>query len=215
PSAVAASVHSAARTPRTLFAAIEAPVPVQQKRTAVSAAPDATSSPTRRPTAAHSSSVPAGDPTSSTAWPRTARSAATASVRGVVSSDPSATRIPSRYSSFTDQRRPHVGEPVEGDEGHTARGAPARQRALREQGVREERRLAVARPVADEHRRAPAAGRVLDRCLLAHAAARTRAAAVLVGELESPGLPVDGIRVDGDVDSEPRARVVHVEPEPV
>ena len=46
PSAVAASVHSAARAPRTLLAAIEAPVPVQQKRTAVSTAPVATSSPT-------------------------------------------------------------------------------------------------------------------------------------------------------------------------
>ena len=36
PAAVAASVHSAARTPRTLLAAIDAPVPVQQKSTAVS-----------------------------------------------------------------------------------------------------------------------------------------------------------------------------------
>src|SRR3954449_10602737 len=43
PSAVAASAHSAARTPSTLLAAIEAPVPVQQQTTACSARPPATS----------------------------------------------------------------------------------------------------------------------------------------------------------------------------
>jgi hypothetical protein len=43
PAAVAASAHSAARTPRTLLAAIEAPVPVQQHTTACSARPSATS----------------------------------------------------------------------------------------------------------------------------------------------------------------------------
>ena len=94
PAAVAASVHSAARTPRTLFAAIDAPVPVQQNRTAVSAAPLPTSSPTVRPTSAHCSSVPAGGPTSCTSWPRSTSSAVTASVSGVVSSEPSATRTP-------------------------------------------------------------------------------------------------------------------------
>ena len=39
PVAVAASVHSAARTPGTLFAAIDAPVPVQQNSTPVSTRP--------------------------------------------------------------------------------------------------------------------------------------------------------------------------------
>src|SRR4051794_28648782 len=43
PSAVAASAHSAARTPSTLLAAIEAPVPVQQQTIACSARPPATS----------------------------------------------------------------------------------------------------------------------------------------------------------------------------
>ena len=37
PAAVAASVHSVARTPATLFAAIDVPVPVQQNSTPVSA----------------------------------------------------------------------------------------------------------------------------------------------------------------------------------
>src|SRR3954470_10867368 len=43
PRAVSASPHRAARTPGTLFAAIEAPVPVQQQTIAWSALPDATS----------------------------------------------------------------------------------------------------------------------------------------------------------------------------
>src|SRR3954452_15005410 len=43
PRAVSASPHSAARTPGTLFAAIDAPVPVQQQTTPWSAAPAATS----------------------------------------------------------------------------------------------------------------------------------------------------------------------------
>ena len=43
PAAVDASAHSAARTPGTLLAAIEAPVPVQQHTTPCSARPSATS----------------------------------------------------------------------------------------------------------------------------------------------------------------------------
>ena len=43
PSAVGASAQSAARIPPTLFAAIDAPVPVQQQTTAWSARPSATS----------------------------------------------------------------------------------------------------------------------------------------------------------------------------
>src|SRR5580765_3638299 len=57
PAAVGASAHNAARTPRTLLAAIDAPVPVQQNSTPVAHSPDATSSPTRAPTAAHSPSA--------------------------------------------------------------------------------------------------------------------------------------------------------------
>src|SRR5581483_11319973 len=90
PAAVCASVHRAARTPGTLFAAIDAPVPVQQNSTAVSQSPPETSSPTRRPTSAHSSSSPPGGPTATTSWPRATRASATASVSGVRSSEPSA-----------------------------------------------------------------------------------------------------------------------------
>jgi hypothetical protein len=43
PRAVSASPHSAARTPSTLLAAIEAPVPVQQQTMPCSARPSATS----------------------------------------------------------------------------------------------------------------------------------------------------------------------------
>ena len=43
PLAVSASAHSAARTPATLLAAIDAPVPVQQQTTPCSARPSATS----------------------------------------------------------------------------------------------------------------------------------------------------------------------------
>src|SRR6266516_1062385 len=93
PAAVAASVHSAARTPGTLFAAIDAPVPVQQNRTPVSISPLATSSPTRWPTSAHSMGSPPGGPTSTTSWPRCSRSSRTALVRAVFSSDPSASFI--------------------------------------------------------------------------------------------------------------------------
>src|SRR4051794_17554324 len=92
PPAVSASVQSAARTPRTLFAAIDAPVPVQQNRTPVSASCVATCSPTRRPTSAHCRSSPAGGPTSTTSAPRSRRSSTTASVSAVRSSDPTTMR---------------------------------------------------------------------------------------------------------------------------
>jgi len=47
PRAVSASVQRAALMPGTLLAAIETPVPVQQHTTPTSAAPDATTRPTR------------------------------------------------------------------------------------------------------------------------------------------------------------------------
>ena len=55
---VAASRQSAARTPGTLFAAIEAPVPVQQHTTACSARPSATS----RAAVSEAHAHPAGSP---------------------------------------------------------------------------------------------------------------------------------------------------------
>src|SRR5581483_5866012 len=91
PRAVSASVQRAARTPATLLAAIDTPVPVQQQTTPRSAAPDATASPTARPTSGHGSP----SPTTTTSTPRPARSALTASVSGVRSSVPNATRMDS------------------------------------------------------------------------------------------------------------------------
>src|SRR5581483_576797 len=97
PRAVSASVHNAARTPATLLAAIDTPVPVQQHTTPRSATPDATASPTARPTSGHGSP----SPTTTTSTPRPARSALTASVSGVRSSVPNATRTDSAHDSLT------------------------------------------------------------------------------------------------------------------
>src|SRR5690606_26513225 len=58
PAAVSGSVHRAARTPGTLLAAIDTPVPVQQHTTPRSAPPPATASPTRRPTSGQGSPSP-------------------------------------------------------------------------------------------------------------------------------------------------------------
>src|ERR671922_160545 len=80
PDAVWASPHRAALHPLTLLAAIDAPVPVQQKRTPQSASPEATLAPTACPTAAHCRSSPAGGPTATTSCPRPSRSLQTASV---------------------------------------------------------------------------------------------------------------------------------------
>ena len=60
--------------------------------------------------------------------------------------------------------------------------APRGERVLGEHDVGEQRGLAVAGAVADQHRGLPAVPRVLDRRLLARAARRARAAAVLVRE---------------------------------
>src|SRR5437868_13522434 len=69
PLAVSASAHKAARTPATLFAAIETPVPVQQNRTPCWQAPDATRSPTARPTSTQSRGWSSRGPWSSTSIP--------------------------------------------------------------------------------------------------------------------------------------------------
>ena len=76
PSAVSRSVQSAARTPATLFAAIETPVPVQHITMPNSARPSATDSPTDRPTIGQVSSRR----TSTNSWPCPTRWASIASV---------------------------------------------------------------------------------------------------------------------------------------
>ncbi len=58
PRAVSASPQSAARTPATLFATRQAPVPVQHMRMASSASPPATSRAAARLTTGQSSSAP-------------------------------------------------------------------------------------------------------------------------------------------------------------
>ena len=92
PRAVSASEQSAARTPGTLFAAIETPVPVQQNNTPWSAPPPATASATACATSGQVSTSPPGGPKSSTSWPRRRRSASTLSVSCDRSSLPRAKR---------------------------------------------------------------------------------------------------------------------------
>src|SRR5438067_6049506 len=86
PRAVSASVHRAARTPSTLLAAMDTPVPVQQHTTPRSAWPSATASPTRRPTSGQGSS----STSTTTSWPRSRSDSTIESVRGKCSSVPNA-----------------------------------------------------------------------------------------------------------------------------
>src|SRR5260370_38965470 len=86
PFAVCASLQSAARMPGTLFAAIDTPVPVQQNSTPCWQAPEATRSPTSRPTSTQSSGFSSSGPCSSTSTPTRRRCSTTASVRCVRSS---------------------------------------------------------------------------------------------------------------------------------
>ncbi len=70
PAAVAPSAQSAARTPGTLLAAIDAPVPVQQQTTACSARPSATSRAAAAEAQAQSSRSSAlSAPWGRTSWP--------------------------------------------------------------------------------------------------------------------------------------------------
>src|SRR5919197_1937924 len=93
PSAVGASPHSAARTPSTLLAAIDAPVPVQQQTTAWSARPSATSRAAASEAHAQSSrSASSSAPCVTTSWPRLRSSSTTASA------------IPTRSSAATEMR---------------------------------------------------------------------------------------------------------------
>src|SRR5262249_1237970 len=148
---------------------------------------------------------PAGGPTATTTWPRAPRSARTASVNAVTSSDPNATlttrpcdAVGAISGSCPEQDAGDVGEGLEPAGPGAEVLAPPGQLGLGEEDVGEQRRLSVARAVADEHRRAPAVLRVLDRRLLAHATRRARTAPVLVGEEQRPGLEVDRVREDLD-----------------
>ena len=94
PCAVAASAHSAARTPGTLLAAIDAPVPVQQQTTACSARPSATSRAAASVAQAQSSRSPSPSaPCRTGSCPRSRSSPATASATPTRSSAATAMRI--------------------------------------------------------------------------------------------------------------------------
>src|SRR5437870_2611397 len=92
PRAVSASAQSAARIPGSLFAAIDTPVPVQQKSTPKSDLPSATRSATASATSGQGLASPAGGPNSATSAPPRRRSASPNSVRGERSSLPRAMR---------------------------------------------------------------------------------------------------------------------------
>ena len=84
PRAVSASAHSAARTPATLFAAIDAPVPVQQQTMPCSASPSATS----RAARSHAQAQSSRSPSASAPWtigscPRRRSSSSSARATGV------------------------------------------------------------------------------------------------------------------------------------
>ncbi len=100
PRDVSASMQSAARTPRTLFAAIDTPVPVQQHTMPQSHVPRATASPTARPTLGQS----CGDggaraPKSATSCPRSRRSLSSTVVSSAARSLPRAMRTRSVFAS--------------------------------------------------------------------------------------------------------------------
>ena len=99
PAAVSASPHSAARMPATLFAAIDAPVPVQQQTTAWSARPSATSRAAASDAHAQSSRSPsASAPCRSGSWPRSRSCATTAPATPVSSSAATLIRIAANAS---------------------------------------------------------------------------------------------------------------------
>ena len=127
PAAVAASRHSAARTPATLLAAIDAPVPVQQHTMPCWARPAATSRATASDAHAQSHrSASASAPCSSGSWPRRSSSAAIVPATPVSSSaesemrtaHPAASRTRSRNSLCRRSSSPELG--VEGDGEHRA-----------------------------------------------------------------------------------------------
>src|SRR5207302_861894 len=107
------------------------------------------------------------------------------------------------------ERRMHVGERVEKLELDAAEFTPLGEACLGKQHVGEQRRLAVADAVADEDRRAPPPTSLLDRRLLARAAAGARATAIEVRELEGARGPVDGVGEQRD--TQPGAHLLGVE----
>src|SRR3954453_11011843 len=97
PRAVSASSHKAARTPATLLAAIDAPVPVQQQTTPCLARPSATSRAAASLAHAQSArSLSVRAPWGSTSWPREINAATTASATPVRSSAATAILIKSK-----------------------------------------------------------------------------------------------------------------------
>lgn len=100
PSAVYASVHRAARTPATLFAAIDAPVPVQQQTTAWSEVPAATSRAAASEQNAHWVLSPGlSAPCVSTSWPRARNSVTRCRATGSSMSEETEIRMPRRLRS--------------------------------------------------------------------------------------------------------------------
>src|ERR671938_396938 len=94
PRAVSASAHNAARTPLTLLAAIDAPVPVQQQTTPWAARPSATSRAAASLAQAQSSrSESFSAPWTTGSCPRRRSSSTTASARPVRSSAATAIRM--------------------------------------------------------------------------------------------------------------------------
>src|SRR3954452_1475564 len=126
PAAVAASAHSAARTPSTLLAAIEAPVPVQQQTTACSARPSATSRAAASQHQAQSARSPsASAPCASGSCPRARSCSMTASATPVRSSAATAIRMPLVWRPVSSSIDPGIfkaydvrglyGEQIDGD----------------------------------------------------------------------------------------------------
>ena len=129
PAAVAASTHSAARTPRTLLAAIDAPVPVQQQTTACSARPSATS----RAAASLAHAQSSRSASASAPW-RAARA------RGGAARSTTASATPMRSSAATAiLMRPKVSSPV------------AEERALEQELFAVGEQLAAALPSPARH----------------------------------------------------------------
>src|SRR5437763_2081205 len=106
-----------------------------------------------------------------------------------------------------------VGQRVEFDVVDGTDLAPLGQPSLGEEHVGQERRLAIARAIADEDGRTTTPPGVFDRRLLARSTTGARAAAVEVREVEGAGGPVDGVGEHGHLQA--AADLVGVEAEAV
>ena len=157
PRAVSASPQRAARTPGTLFAAIDAPVPVQQQTTPWSARPSATSRAAASLAHAQSSrSSSLSAPCTIGSWPRRRSSSTTDSATPVRSS--AAMEILTALSLVLKRARVARGRdhraPPDGGAGRRARGVRAGARARGAEDVR---------PAARSAGRARARRRAADR----------------------------------------------------